>query len=52
MRCVHKAYRRMALKQHPDRVASLGEEVQKAAGEKFKRVQEAYEAISKQRGMK
>ena len=36
----------------PDKVAQLGEEVQKAAGEKFKKVQEAYETIQRQRGMK
>ncbi|HOZ39356.1 MAG TPA: TerB family tellurite resistance protein [Flavobacteriales bacterium] len=49
---VKKAYRRMAMKYHPDKVAQLGEEVQKAAGEKFKKVQEAYERIQQQRGMK
>ncbi|MDX9751637.1 MAG: TerB family tellurite resistance protein, partial [Flavobacteriales bacterium] len=48
---VKKAYRRMAMKYHPDKVAQLGEDVQKAAGEKFKKVQEAYEAIRKERGM-
>jgi DnaJ like chaperone protein len=48
---VKKAYRRMALKHHPDRVATLGEDVQKAAAEKFKRVREAYEAIARERGM-
>ena len=49
---VKKAYRRMAMKFHPDKVAQLGEDVQKAAGEKFKKVQLAYESIQKQRGMK
>lgn len=49
---VKKAYRRMAMKFHPDKVASLGEEVQKAAHEKFKRVQQAYESIQKERGLK
>ncbi|MFN3874581.1 MAG: TerB family tellurite resistance protein [Flavobacteriales bacterium] len=49
---VKKAYRRMAMKYHPDKVAQLGEEVQKAANEKFKKVQQAYEAILKERGMK
>ncbi|MBP7408995.1 MAG: TerB family tellurite resistance protein [Flavobacteriales bacterium] len=49
---VKKAYRRMAMKFHPDRVAQLGDEVQKAANEKFKKVQEAYETIRKERGMK
>lgn len=49
---VKKAYRRMAMKFHPDKVAQLGEDVQKAANEKFKKVQEAYEIIQKKRGMK
>lgn len=48
---VKKAYRRMAMKYHPDKVAQLGDDVQKAAGEKFKKVQQAYETITKQRGM-
>jgi DnaJ like chaperone protein len=47
---VKKAYRKMATKFHPDKVASLGEEVQKAANEKFQKVQAAYEHIKKQRG--
>lgn len=48
---VKAAYRRMAMKNHPDKVATLGPEVQKAAAEKFRKVQEAYEAIKKQRGL-
>ena len=48
---VKSAYRRMAMKNHPDKVATLGPDVQKAAEEKFRRVQEAYETIKKQRGM-
>jgi DnaJ like chaperone protein len=47
---VKKAYRRMAVKFHPDKVAALGEEVQKAAHNKFQAVQNAYENIKKQRG--
>lgn len=47
---VKKAYRKVAVKFHPDKVASLGEEVQKAAKEKFQKVVEAYENIKKQRG--
>lgn len=48
---VRKAYKKMALKYHPDKVATLGEDVQKAAEEKFKKVQQAYEQIKKERGM-
>lgn len=47
---IKKAYRRMAVKYHPDKVASLGEEVQKAANEKFQKVQQAYENIKKHKG--
>ena len=48
---VKSAYRRMAMKNHPDKVATLGPEVQKAAEEKFRKIQEAYETIKRQRGM-
>lgn len=47
---VRKAYRKMAVKFHPDKVAALGDEVQHAAKEKFQKVQEAYENIKKKRG--
>lgn len=48
---VKAAYRRMAMKYHPDKVATLGPEVQKAAEEKFRKIQEAYETIKKERGI-
>lgn len=48
---VKSAYRRMAMKNHPDKVATLGPDVQKAAEEKFRQIQQAYETIKKQRGM-
>ena len=48
---VKKAYRKMAIKYHPDKVATLGEDVQKAAEEKFKAVSQAYEAICRERGI-
>lgn len=47
---IKKAYRKMAKKYHPDKVAHLGEEHQKGAEEKFKQVQQAYEQIQKERG--
>lgn len=49
---VKKAHRQMAVKYHPDRVASMGEDVQKAAKEKFQQIQAAYEQIKKERGLK
>ena len=48
---VKKAYRRMAMKYHPDKVSHLGEEFKKTADEKFKKVNEAYERIKKERNM-
>ena len=49
---VKKAYRKMALKHHPDRVATLGEDVKKAAEEKFQQINNAKEMIFKARGIK
>lgn len=46
---VKKAYRKMAIKYHPDKVSHLGEDFQKSAKEKFQKVNEAYETIKKQR---
>ncbi len=48
---VKRAYKKMAIKYHPDKVSYLGEDVQKAAKEKFQKVNEAYENIKKERGM-
>ncbi len=46
---VKRAYRRMALKYHPDKVEHLGEDFQGTAKEKFQKVNQAYETIKKQR---
>jgi DnaJ like chaperone protein len=48
---IKKAYRQMAIRYHPDKVAAMGDEYQKGAQEKFQKIQEAYENIKKQRGM-
>lgn len=48
---IKKAYREMAKKYHPDKVAYLGEDFKKAAHEKFRKVNEAYNRIKKERGI-
>jgi len=48
---VKKAYRKMALKFHPDKVSHLGEEFQNQAKEKFQKVNDAYEKIKKERNI-
>ena len=48
---VKKAYRKMAIKYHPDKVAHLGKEIQNTAEEKFKAVSDAYNEIKKQRNI-
>ena len=46
-----KAYRRMAMKYHPDKESHLGEDFQKAAKEKFQKVTRAYNDIKKERNI-
>ena len=48
---IKKAYRKMALENHPDKVGHLGEDIRKAAEEKFTQINVAYEKIKKQRGI-
>lgn len=49
---IRAAYRRLALKHHPDKVASLGPDILKAANEKFQQINAAKERVFKARGMK
>lgn len=47
---IKKAYRKMAMKYHPDKVSHLGQEFQNSAKEKFQKLNQAYEIIKKERG--
>jgi DnaJ like chaperone protein len=49
---VKKTYRKMAAKYHPDKVAHLGEDLKNLAEEKFKALNDAYQNIKKERGMR
>jgi DnaJ like chaperone protein len=49
---IKKAYRRMANKFHPDKIAHLGEEYKEIAQDKFKSVSDAYHKIKKDRNIK
>lgn len=49
---VKKAYRTLAKKYHPDRVAHLGDDMRRQAEEKFARLSDAYDRIKKARGIK
>ena len=48
---VKKAYRELAKKYHPDKVAHLGEEVKKAAEVKIMELNAAYDSIKDERGI-
>lgn len=47
---IKKAYRELATKYHPDKVANLGPEIQQLAEEKFKAINDAYQKIRKEKG--
>jgi len=48
---IKKAYRTMAKKYHPDKLQHMDEAYKKGAEEKFRKVQEAYEQLQKERGL-
>ena len=48
---VKKAYRKLALEHHPDKVAAFGEDVRKAAERKFQEINAAKDRIWKARGL-
>lgn len=47
---IKKAYRTMAKKYHPDKLIDMDEAYRKGAEDKFRKVQEAYEKLQKERG--
>lgn len=46
---VKRAYRKMAMKYHPDRVSGMSEEMQRNAAEQMKEINQAYEVIKERR---
>jgi len=47
---IKKAYRELAMKYHPDKVANLGSEFQQLAEDKFKAINNAYQTVRKEKG--
>jgi len=48
---IKSAYHKLVLQYHPDKVAHLGEKYVRVAEERFKRIQNAYDEIKRERGM-
>ncbi len=48
---IKKAYRKMVMENHPDKVGHLGEDIRKAAEDKITQINLAYEKIKKQRNI-
>ena len=49
---VRAAYKRLVLKHHPDRVATLGDDIRRASEEKMQAINAAKEKVYQARGMK
>ena len=51
---IKKAYRKLAMEHHPDRIISRGlpEEFIKMANKKFSEIQNAYDLVSQERNIK
>ena len=48
---VRKAYRKMVIQHHPDKVSNLGEDVKEAATKKLQEINKAKEMIFQARGL-
>ncbi len=48
---IKRAYRKLALKYHPDKVDSLDHKAKKEAQQKFQKISEAYNKIKQERGL-
>ncbi|WP_439185210.1 TerB family tellurite resistance protein [Carboxylicivirga taeanensis] len=49
---IKRAYKKMAVRFHPDKVTHLGDDIRKDAEKKFQKINEAYGQIKKERGIK
>lgn len=49
---IKKAYRQMAIKHHPDKVANMGADIENAAKRKFQTINDAYNRIKAERNFK
>jgi DnaJ like chaperone protein len=47
---IHRAFQRLAIHYHPDKVYHLGEEFRRVAHQKFTELKDAYETLLRRRG--